>query len=127
MLQNPFDGINWDFEQIYFDKSELLVDLIFTDLPYVLEDILLYIDLAISLIDRMKKLFIDNWLTTFDSTEAIIRLNEVHTETYSSHHLDAMRGLPDVSFILLDEADFSRSDGNRRQEMSLDILPRLIP
>jgi hypothetical protein len=38
----------------------LLVDLISTDLPYVLEDILLYKDLAITLIDRMKKLIIDN-------------------------------------------------------------------
>lgn len=31
---------------------------------------------------------------------------EFHIEAYPAHHLDAKRGLPDVSFILLDEADF---------------------
>ena len=30
----------------------------------------------------------------------------MHIEAYPSHHLDAMRGLPNISFILLDEADF---------------------
>jgi hypothetical protein len=30
----------------------------------------------------------------------------VHIEAYPSHHLDAMRGLSSVCFILLDEADF---------------------
>ena len=28
------------------------------------------------------------------------------TDLKRTHHLDAMRGLPNVSFILLDEADF---------------------
>jgi hypothetical protein len=64
------------------------------------------IDLAITLIDRMKKLFTDNGLVSFDSKETVIELNGVHIEAYPAHHLDAMRGLPDVSFILLDEADF---------------------
>ncbi len=64
------------------------------------------IDLAITLIDRMKRLFTDNGLVTFDSKETIIELNRVHIEAFPSHHLDAMRGLPNVSFILLDEADF---------------------
>jgi hypothetical protein len=31
---------------------------------------------------------------------------ESNIEAYPSHHLDAMRGLSDVSFVLLDEADF---------------------
>ncbi|MGC1132864.1 MAG: DEAD/DEAH box helicase family protein [Nitrososphaeraceae archaeon] len=64
------------------------------------------IDLAITLIDRMKKLFTDSGLVSFDSKETVIELNGVHIEAYPAHHLDAMRGLPDVSFILLDEADF---------------------
>ena len=64
------------------------------------------IDLAITLIDRMKGLFADKSLISFDSKESVIEVNRVHIEAYPAHHLDAMRGLPDVSFILLDEADF---------------------
>ena len=65
------------------------------------------IDLAIVLIDRMKKLFAgSSKYLTFDTKETIIELNNVKIEAFPSHHLDAMRGLPNVSFILLDEADF---------------------
>ncbi len=64
------------------------------------------IDLAITLTDRMKRLFTDNGLVTFDSKETVIELNGVHIEAYPSHHLDVMRGLSDVSVILLDEAVF---------------------
>src|SRR6188472_958400 len=65
------------------------------------------IDLAIALIDRMKKLFVGSKdLTVFDTKETVIELNGVKVEAFPSHHLDAMRGLPNVSFILLDEADF---------------------
>jgi hypothetical protein len=68
------------------------------------------VDLAIALIDRMKKLFADSGkslaTTTFDTKETVIELNGVKVEAFPSHHLDAMRGLPNVSFILLDEADF---------------------
>jgi hypothetical protein len=65
------------------------------------------IDLAIALIDRMKKLFSSSkGLTVFDTKETVIELNGVKIEAFPSHHLDAMRGLPNVSFILLDEADF---------------------
>jgi hypothetical protein len=49
------------------------------------------IDLAITLIDRMKKLFKDKGLVTFDSKETVIELNRVHIEAYPSHHLDAIR------------------------------------
>jgi late competence protein required for DNA uptake (superfamily II DNA/RNA helicase) len=62
------------------------------------------IDLAIALIYRMKRLFAG--LVTFDTKEIVIELNAVKIEAFPSHHLDAMRGLPNVSFILLDEADF---------------------
>ncbi|MFL6364652.1 MAG: hypothetical protein ACJ719_05540 [Nitrososphaeraceae archaeon] len=65
------------------------------------------IDLAIALIDRMKKLFSGTkGLTVFDTKETVIELNNAKIEAFPSHHLDAMRGLPDVSFILLDGADF---------------------
>jgi hypothetical protein len=62
------------------------------------------IELAIALIDRMKRLFAG--LVTFDTKDTVIELNGVKIEAFPSHHLDAMRGLPNVSFILLDEADF---------------------
>jgi late competence protein required for DNA uptake (superfamily II DNA/RNA helicase) len=69
------------------------------------------IDLAIALIDRMKRLFAgisSKGLSTsaFDTKETVIELNNAKIEAFPSHHLDAMRGLPNVSFILLDEADF---------------------
>ena len=64
------------------------------------------IDLAIALIDRMKKLFSSGkGLTVFDTKETVIEVNCIKIEAFPSHHLDAMRGLPNVSFILLDEAD----------------------
>jgi len=66
------------------------------------------IELAIGLIDRMKKMFTLklNLGITFNTKETILELNGVRIEAFPSHHLDAMRGLPNVSFILLDEADF---------------------
>ncbi|MFL6321507.1 MAG: hypothetical protein ACJ72Q_13655, partial [Nitrososphaeraceae archaeon] len=64
------------------------------------------IDLAIALIERMKQLFAGSSKVTFDTKETVIELNGVKIEAFPSHHLDAMRGLPNVSFILLDEADF---------------------
>ena len=42
----------------------------------------------------------------FNTRETVLELNGVHIEAYPSHHLDAMRGLPNLSFIFLDEADF---------------------
>ena len=45
-------------------------------------------------------------------------LNGVHIEAYPSHHLDAMRGLTNVSFIFLDEADFFPPGNSKTQEMS---------
>jgi late competence protein required for DNA uptake (superfamily II DNA/RNA helicase) len=74
------------------------------------------IDLAIALIDRMKKLFSNSKgiaaavAAAFDSKETVVELNGVKVEAFPSHHLDAMRGLPNVSFILLDEADFFVAD-----------------
>jgi hypothetical protein len=81
------------------------------------------IDLAIALIDRMKKLFADKHLNTFDTKETVIELNNVKIEAFPSHHLDAMRGLPNVSFILLDEADFFPPG---QQQDARDVSERYI-
>jgi late competence protein required for DNA uptake (superfamily II DNA/RNA helicase) len=64
------------------------------------------IDLAIALIDRMKRLFAGKGFVTCDTKETVIELNGEKIEAFPSHHLDAMHGLPNISFILLDEADF---------------------
>ena len=80
------------------------------------------IDLAITLIDRMKRLFIDRQIS-FDSKETVIELNGVHIEAYPAHHLDAMRGLPNVSFVLLDEADFFPPG---QQQDARDVSERYI-
>lgn len=63
------------------------------------------IELAVTLIDRMRALFC-NLSCSFASKETVIELNGVHIEAYPSHHLDSMRGLKDVEFIYLDETDF---------------------
>jgi len=80
------------------------------------------IDLAITLIDRMRRLFTDKGLVIFDGKVTIIELNGGE-EAYPSHHLDAMRGLPDVSFILLDEADFFPPG---QQQDARDVSERYI-
>lgn len=59
------------------------------------------IELAITLIDRMKALFLNlqgqNILASqqakiqFNTKETVIELNGVHIEAYPSHHLDSMR------------------------------------
>jgi hypothetical protein len=85
------------------------------------------IDLAIALIDRMKKLFTGSssikGLAAFDTKETVIELNGVKIEAFPSHHLDAMRGLPNISFILLDEADFFPQG---QQQDARDVSERYI-
>src|ERR671932_623569 len=83
------------------------------------------IDLAIALIDRMKKLFAgsNGIAAAFDTKETVIELINVRIEAFPSHHLDAMRGLPNVSFILLDEADFFPPG---QQQDARDVSERYI-
>ncbi|MFL6360149.1 MAG: hypothetical protein ACJ72V_12520 [Nitrososphaeraceae archaeon] len=97
------------------------------------------IDLAIALIDRMKRLFVAagsgssssssskgiaaTATITFDTKETVIELNNVKIEAFPSHHLDVMRGLPNVSFILLDEADFFPPG---QQQDTRDVSERYI-
>jgi hypothetical protein len=52
------------------------------------------VELAIVLIDRMKKLFL---CITFDTKETVIELIRVKKEAFPSHYLDAMRGSPHYS------------------------------
>jgi hypothetical protein len=80
------------------------------------------IDLAIALIDRMK-LFASKYPAVFDTKETVIELNGVKIEAFPSHHLDAMRGLPNVSFILLDEDDFFPRG---QQQDARDVSERYI-
>jgi hypothetical protein len=81
------------------------------------------IELAITLIDRMKDLFRNRFQVQFDTKETVIELNSVHIQAYPSNHLDAMRGLKEVSFIYLDEADFFRIG---EQDNARDIAERYI-
>jgi hypothetical protein len=96
------------------------------------------IELAITLIDRMKGLFAENVFgknpaqnhaifvrqrAIFDTKETVIELNGVHIEAYPSHHLDAMRGLKDVSFIFQDESDFYPPG---QQQDARDVSERYI-
>lgn len=81
------------------------------------------IELAITLIDRLKGLFANNFKIQFDSKETVIELNGVHIEAYPSHHLDSMRGLTNVSFIYLDEADFFPPG---QQQDARDVSERYI-
>jgi hypothetical protein len=80
-------------------------------------------DLAITLIDRMKGLFQDKVMQTFDTKDKVIELNGCHIEAYPSNHLDAARGLKDVSFLFLDEADFFRLG---EQQNARDVSERYI-
>jgi hypothetical protein len=80
------------------------------------------IELAITLIDRMKGLFHELG-AKFDSKETVIELNGCHIEAYPSHHLDSMRGLTNVYFIYLDEADFFPRG---QQQDARDVSERYI-
>ena len=81
------------------------------------------IELAVTLIDRMKQLFTERDLIRFDTKETVLQLNGVHIEAYPSHHLDAMRGVSNVSFVLLDEADFFPPG---QQQDARDVSERYI-
>lgn len=79
------------------------------------------IDLAIDLIRRMKKLLPEKMLAK--TKETLLELNNVRIEAFPSFHLDSVRGLPNVSLMFLDEADFFSP---REQEQVRDIAERYI-
>jgi hypothetical protein len=80
------------------------------------------IELSITLIDRLKGLFYSLGVI-FQNKETVLELNGCKIEVYPSHHLDAMGGLANVSFILLDEADFFPPG---QQQDARDISERYI-
>jgi hypothetical protein len=45
------------------------------------------IDLAIALIERMKRLFTGRGVLAFDTKETVIELNNLKIEAFPSHHL----------------------------------------
>jgi hypothetical protein len=57
-------------------------------------------------IDRLKSIISQNSGIVFNTKETVLVLNHCIIEAYSSHHLDAMRGLTDFKLILIDEGDF---------------------
>jgi hypothetical protein len=81
------------------------------------------IDLSITLIERMKRLFESAEGVHFSTKETVIELNGVHIEALPSHHLSSARGLPNVSFILLDEGDFFNP---REMQEARDVSERYI-
>jgi late competence protein required for DNA uptake (superfamily II DNA/RNA helicase) len=62
-------------------------------------------ELSITLIDRMKKFFIDLGMS-FSTDQTTIELNGCRIQSYPSHHVSTMRGLTDVKMIMIDEAAF---------------------
>ena len=80
------------------------------------------IDLAITLITRFKNLF--QRFRIFEDKETVASFDDnTRIEAYPSHHLDSMRGLTDVKFILLDEADFFPPG---QQQDARDVSERYI-
>src|SRR5215216_4611336 len=65
------------------------------------------IDLAEDLIARFKGLFNGkNILVDNRTASTVAFLNGVKVEAFPSHHVDTMRGLDNVKFIMSDESDF---------------------
>lgn len=80
------------------------------------------LELAVSLINRIKDLFKPD--ITFQEKETVVTLNGVRIEAFPSHHSDSARGLPNISFIYVDEASFIP---DREKDNVLDICLRNIP
>jgi hypothetical protein len=81
------------------------------------------VEISITLIDSLKAIFYNKLGVLFQNKETVFELNGVKIEVYPSHHLDALRGLANVSFILLDEADFFPPG---QQQDARDISERYI-
>lgn len=77
------------------------------------------IDIAEDLIERIKRLF----PFEVEGKKTVAVINGITIEAFPSNHLDAMRGIPNVAFILLDEADFFRIG---EQQNARDVSERYI-
>ena len=65
------------------------------------------ISLATTLITRLRGILARRFDTiTFDSKATVLELNGCIIEVFPAHHIDAVRGLTEVRYILVDEADF---------------------
>jgi hypothetical protein len=70
------------------------------------------IKMSQDLITRLKDLFrnpannIGAMISDFDSSAEMIVLNNVKIMAFPSHHLNALRGRPNISLLFVDEADF---------------------
>jgi hypothetical protein len=80
------------------------------------------LELSITLMNRLKALFYSKLGIIFSNKETVLELN-ARIETFPSDHLDAMRGLANVSFILIDEGDFFKRG---QQQDARDISERYI-
>ncbi len=79
---------------------------------------------ATEIIQRMKNLFINaEIIKSFDTKQTTLILNGVLIQAYPSDHLDDARGIPNVSFIYVDEAAFF---SNKEQQNLRDITERYI-
>jgi hypothetical protein len=80
------------------------------------------LELAISLIRRLKEMFAPHSIT-FTDKETVCVLNGVRIEAYPSHHAATARGLPNVSLIFVDEASFIP---NKEMNEVYDIIMRNV-
>ena len=86
------------------------------------------IDLAETLIDRMKRFFVAKIPSITNQRSTEISLNGSTIVAFPSHHLDAMRGIDRVSFILLDEADyFNQAEQNNARDVSERYIGKSDP
>ena len=81
------------------------------------------LELAVSLIQRLKDLFKPLGIT-FTDKETVLNLNGVRIEAFPSHHAATARGLPNVSLIFVDEASFIP---DREANEVYDIMMRYVP
>src|SRR5215216_3204716 len=81
------------------------------------------LELAVSLIQRMKNLFKPLGIT-FTDKETVLNLNGTRIEAFPSHHCATARGLPNVSFVFVDEASFIP---DREASEVMDIMLRYVP
>ena len=82
-------------------------------------------ELAIKQIDRIRAMFMDKLGVTFSTskTKIILPGNNVTIQAYPSNHVDAFRGIPKVSIVLIDEGDFFRAS---EQQAVRDAAERYI-
>lgn len=85
--------------------------------------------LAIDLIDRIKAIFnLGSANIIFETDKRTAIINNVHIEAYPSNHMESMRGLDNVSFVFLDEADFfSKSQQQNARTISERYITKSDP